>query len=396
MAPGSAEGLIQREIPLPDGGSYTLVLPAAGDDPVVAHYRQGRQVNEHLLACLATVLPSPGVVVDLGCHVGTFAVAAAALGHRVVAVDALARQVELVARSAEASGVQERLRVIQRGVSDRSGTAPFCDEGLFGAIVTDPERGKEVVSVRTDPVPALLAEAGLTVAGVDLIKMDIEGSELRAVAGMAHELSGGDGPMLLYESNPLTAELAGYSVEGLRTLLEALGYTSYRVEGDGYHPCAAREPQPEGWVDLLALTGRHRAARRLPLGEAWDRPRLLAQFDFWSKLPFAHCRAYVARTLLSHWDTLGDDGTAREILARLAGDEEAGVRAAVDAFRWEEPEERRERDEPEGQPGWEEAPEPPWVKQAREAAQATATAARDAAREAAQSAANAARRWLRR
>lgn len=336
MPSPSRDGTVESPLRLPGGDSCILVLPGGGRDPVVEQYRAGQQVNDHLVHCLRTVLPGPGVVVDLGCHVGTFSVAAAAIGHRVVAVDASVLHVELVTRSAEVNGLTGRLKVIHAAVSDRPGTVEFRDQGLFGAVNPDGSGSDaDACSVEAATVPALLARAGLTVDDVDLIKMDLEGSELRAVAGMAGQLAGGSGPMLLYESNPLTAARFHYSIDGLRTALGTLGYTSYRIEADGLFACPPTEPQPEAWVDLLALTDRHVRHRELPVHGPWADARLLGRFDFWSKVPHGDCRAYLATTLLSQWGRFAGQPLAEEILARLVRDDGPDVRQAVDRFRWE-------------------------------------------------------------
>ena len=355
MAHYSPEDLVERRVSLPNGATFALVLPpGAQHDPVVSEYLSGHQVNDHLVACVAQVLPSPGVVVDLGCHVGTFCVAAAALGHRVVGIDASERHVELVTHSARANAL-DGIPVVHRAISDRQGVATFGERGLFGAVVTGGKREEDSVEVKADTLPSVLDEVGLTLANVDLIKMDIEGSELLALSGMLGDLASEPKPMILYESNPLTAQRFGYSVEGLRTILEALGYTSYRIEEDGLHAAPATEPQPEAWVDVIALTERHRESLGQEVHDPWTQERLLRRFDFWSTVPHGDCRAHVARTLLANWGTFGETGLAREIIVRLAGDQGPDVQEAMASFRWEEL-----------------LDEPLWVRRAR----ATAHAAR--------------------
>ena len=324
---------MHAQVGLPDGTSFTLVLPEHSDDPVVGQYRDGQQVNDHLVNCLPAVLASPGVVVDLGCHVGTFALSAAALGHRVVAIDASASHVALVRTSARANQLEDRLSVIHAAVSDRPGLVGFRDQGLFGAVTPD-AHGPGVTTVEADTVPALLGRAGIELSGVDLIKMDLEGSELRAIAGMAGSLAGRPSPMLLYESNPLTAAGFQYSVAGLRTALEALGYTSHRFDADGLHACPALEPQPEAWVDLLALTDAHREQVTMPFHGPWDDPQLLDCFAFWSEVPHGNCRSYLATTLLAHWPRFAGQPQAEEILRRLVADPAPDVRQAVAQFPW--------------------------------------------------------------
>ena len=104
-----------------------------------------------------------------------------------------------------------------------------------------------------DTIGGLLARAEASIEEVGLIKMDVEGSELRALTGAAASLAAPGAPPIVYESNPMTAEPFGYSVDGIRTALEALGYRTYRRLGDAVFACPPTEAQPEAWVDLLAL-----------------------------------------------------------------------------------------------------------------------------------------------
>jgi FkbM family methyltransferase len=258
------------------GVDYDLVLPRRSDDPVVSAYLQGEAINEPLVELLRRVLPEPGTVLDLGCHVGTFSIAAAALGHRVVSVDASGTHADLVRASAEANGFGH-VTVIHSAVSDRRCTVRFSEQGLFGSVVHDGAG----VEIQADTPPALLAEAGCAVEDVEFIKMDIEGSELHALEGSEDWLSRPSAPPILYESNPGTAAPFGYSIEGIRVALEQLGYRSYRPEPDGLFLCPPREPQPEAWVDLLALKTTHGIEVREPIA----RTRLLQKFDEWSSDP---------------------------------------------------------------------------------------------------------------
>lgn len=294
--------------------AFDLVLPSDSSDPVIEAYRREEPLNEYLVELLRRLLPRPGTVLDLGCHVGTFALAAAALGHRVIAVDASAVHVELVRSSAELNGF-EGLVAIHSAISDRPGLVRFDEQGLFGHVIEDPKAGTEV---RAATVLEILSEADCRPESVDLIKMDIEGCELRALQGAADWLSDPSAPPILYESNPRTAAPLGYSTEGLRLALEELGYHSYRPEPDGLFLCPPDEPQPEAWVDLLALKGGQESSVRLGTREPLPRARLLAKFSDWSRDPNAEVRRYTAEELNSHWREFRWTREGRRIRRRLA------------------------------------------------------------------------------
>jgi FkbM family methyltransferase len=307
------------------GRSRRLVLPAVSQDPIVELYRNGEQANDYLIDLLERLFPEPTVVVDLGCHVGTFAVAAAALGHRVIAVDASPLHVELVRRSAQENGFAERVTVLHAAVSDAHGTVRFHEDGLFGAVSAAGDVGVEIPA-RT--VPELLATAGCELSDVALLKADVEGSELRALQGLTSLLIAPDAPAIVYESNPMTSEPFGFSVDGIRTALELVGYRTYRLGPAQLYTCPPLEPQPEAWIDLLALKPPHVERLGLPV-EPLPHDALVALFEHWAALPHANVRAYVAQTLIAGWSRAGQDARLVAVLERLAADEDPDVRRAT-------------------------------------------------------------------
>src|SRR5690242_6544138 len=66
------------------GHSFQLVLDADSTDPVARHYRAGVFCNAYMFDTLRPFLGRRGRLLDLGGHVGTCALAAAAAGHDVV------------------------------------------------------------------------------------------------------------------------------------------------------------------------------------------------------------------------------------------------------------------------------------------------------------------------
>ena len=302
-----------------------LALPAESEDPVVAAYGRGEVLNAYLTDLLVQLVPKPATVLDLGCHVGTFSVVAAALGHRVISIDASPLHVEAVRRSAELNGL-DRLTVIHAAVADRAKVVRFNEDGLFGAVVTD---GSGTMDVQADTVPALLATVGVDLDEVAFIKADVEGSELAALAGMAQHLAGPSAPPLVYESNPMTSTPMGFSVDGIRTALEVLGYRTYRADCGKFYVCPPLEPQPEAWVDLIALKEQHFAAAGLTPAGDWPRPALVDTIVTWAGLPHANVREYVAGLLARSWGDLGVEPKLQAVARTLAADDEPTVRAAM-------------------------------------------------------------------
>jgi hypothetical protein len=71
---------------------------------------------------------------------------------------------------------------------------------------------------------------------VDLVKLDLEGAELRALRG-ARRLLAERRPALLIELEPGHLERQGGSVAELESLLEGAGYVAFEIVPDGGRVC---------------------------------------------------------------------------------------------------------------------------------------------------------------
>ena len=114
-------------------------------------------------------LMKPGCrVLDLGAHIGTFSLAAAAHGCEVVSVEASPWNVALLQASIDKNSFGKQIRVANVAVSDFSGTLNFIQAGPFG-LVANP-----ALSDTTTTVPAVTGDDLLAQMGwdrVDLIKL---------------------------------------------------------------------------------------------------------------------------------------------------------------------------------------------------------------------------------
>ena len=170
---------------LPWGDTLDILLPDDFDFLAQHVMATHKYFPSHFELALDLAPPS-GVILDLGAHLGTFALAAAASGRRVIAVEASPRNVDLLRESARANGLDDALTVVPVAVSNREGTVRFQQEGAWGQI-TDSPWAANVVEVPVRTVPDILGDFGL--ARVDVVKLDVEGSEIAAIAGMSEMLS---------------------------------------------------------------------------------------------------------------------------------------------------------------------------------------------------------------
>ena len=275
---------------------------------------------------LPFALLKPGdVVIDLGAYIGTFSLAVAALGCKVLSVEASPYNAALLEASVTRNNFRQ-MRVVSAAISDRPGTLEFVQAGPFG-VVANP-----VVQTPTVPVPAVTVDDLLDELGggqVDLIKMDIEGSEVAAIRGMSRLLTRANAPPIFYESNGHTLWLFGQTPNRLLAALEEYGYTNYLVEPGQLVPVRASDLQAECNVDYLAV-------KQLPTDlQDWRIVPPMTLEETIDKVLSScthshhHCRTYIARALARADPAILFHPKVMEALESLRTDPNTEVRAAV-------------------------------------------------------------------
>ncbi|MCC6167023.1 MAG: FkbM family methyltransferase [Caldilineaceae bacterium] len=220
---------------------------------------------------LPDLVPSGSRVLDLGAHIGLFSLFAAASGYHVASVEASPANSQLLTQGVKHNGFSN-VQVLNLAVSDRIESVEFVQAGPYG-FVSNPYTHDPTISVSAISVDELLAR--IQWDRVAFIKMDIEGSEVKALRGMYHLLSRDDSPFILYESNGHTLHLFGETPNSLMSLLEQYGYRCYLVQPGLLTPVQSGDLQPECTVDYLAV--------KQPLGRLnkWrvQNPCLINKYD---------------------------------------------------------------------------------------------------------------------
>ncbi len=197
---------------------------------------------------LKELIPPGGRVLDLGAHIGTFSLYAASSGYHLLSVEASPYNAALFKQSVSRNQFGS-IKVVEKAVSDSAGTAEFIVAGPY-SLLAPPSFDSPRITVPMTTVGDILRAEGWD--RVDFIKMDIEGSEVAAIRGMAELLSGDHAPFILYESNGHTLRLFGETPEHLMATLEGFGYHCYLVDGNALIPCHSGELQMDVNVDYLA------------------------------------------------------------------------------------------------------------------------------------------------
>jgi FkbM family methyltransferase len=228
-------------------------------DPVAVCYRAGSLMHLGELADVLLAALRPGDrVLDLGAHIGGFALSAAAIGCEVIAVEASPRNAELLRRSV-AHNRFANCHVVEAAVADKPGSVAFTVRGPYGQVGV-PVEGQPMVTV-----PAVRADDVLREHGWDrvrFVKLDVEGFEIPALHGLERTLRRKDAPMIYFESNTHTLAMYGQTDADLKGTLRRYGYTIYDVG-----PRTLRRADRDGQRDVVT---DYLAAKRLPKElQAW-------------------------------------------------------------------------------------------------------------------------------
>jgi FkbM family methyltransferase len=262
-------------------------------------------------------LLTPGaVVLDLGAHIGTFALAAASLGCRVIAFEPSPRNAALLQASLAANHFDD-VTVVPAAVVAKPGTVRFRPEGAFGQISTG-NHDDRLIEVDAVTVPDVLAN--LEIGHVDAVKIDIEGSELGALEGMTELLVSDSAPPLVIEGNAHTLRHFGYTPGDLLARTEAAGYANYLFLFGQLVPVTPTSTQPRTVVDYLAV----KPTTELPAGWVVRPPlaphELAGELLAEARTGQPDKRAFVRRALDDAPDSLACEPAARLARALLALD----------------------------------------------------------------------------
>ena len=127
------------------------------------------------------------IVVDLGAHIGAFAVRAAGQAHegQVFAYEASEKNYALLTENRQLNGM-DNLQIENSAVSDKRGSMSLyrpVDNGSLGSLLHESSRFMETVHATT--FADIIAEHRLE--RIDLLKIDVEGSEYDILMNCTHQ-----------------------------------------------------------------------------------------------------------------------------------------------------------------------------------------------------------------
>lgn len=122
-----------------------------------------------------------GIVLDIGANIGSFSIYCASKGAIVYAVEPEPNNLVVLKENIELNGMKESITVFDYGISDFDGTAVIDNSG-GGSTIKDGKDGStiNVVSFNNFLIQNNIDE-------VDVLKVDIEGSEKDLILGASRE-----------------------------------------------------------------------------------------------------------------------------------------------------------------------------------------------------------------
>lgn len=295
-------------------------------DDITQMLRAGSYVLPPDFGLLTALVPPGGRVLDLGAHMGTFTLAAAAWGYQVLAVEASPTNAALLRQSVAANRFDSRVCVVESAVGDHPGAVEFVAAGPYGFVANEKVHAA-TVKVSLTTVQQILDEVGWD--RVDFIKLDVEGSEPAVLRGMADLLARPDAPPMIFEVNGYTLDFFGSSPQALLAQVEALGYRCYWTRWNRLASARATDIQPEVQADYLAVKQPLPPLRKWTVIPSSTPAELAQRFVAAASSSHPHLRWFAAQVMAQAPLDLLSRRAVIETLDRLAQDEEASVRAAA-------------------------------------------------------------------
>lgn len=241
--------------------------------------RLGLWVPSAWRLAIALAVERGEAVIDLGANLGRVCQEAAwGVGPkgRVHAFEPSPTVAERLRRRIERLGLESRVTVHRAAVGAEPGTATLYEYARRdgGASSVRPQQHVGGAPTAEHPVRVVTVDDCLgeeTGRRVALIKVDVEGAEIEALAGARRTISaaGRRRPVLVVEAAPVTQHGFGRGVDALLAAIHDLGYDTWACRPEGL--VAVRQagdlPPERRREDLLAIFSAHHA----PLLERLER-----------------------------------------------------------------------------------------------------------------------------
>jgi FkbM family methyltransferase len=196
----------------------------------------GEYEPEKMEAVRALVRPGMRFV-DVGANKGDFSLLAASLGAEVVCFEPEPSNCEWIRRSIALN--RYSIRVLEAAASDQNGRAQLhlgSKSGWHSLLHGLPNRACRAVEVETRTLDSIFDNQF-----VDVIKIDVEGAEMRVLRGAEATLRRNSKIVLLLDLHPQF----GVNVKEVVAFLRGLGFSFFRMEAPFNRPISEEETAGE-------------------------------------------------------------------------------------------------------------------------------------------------------
>lgn len=207
------------------GKKYFWVSDATATDNVSERAHEGLPWFPSELFCFAE--KGSGCFLDLGANIGGVSLALEACGWNGFAVEASEINCKLLEKSIFLNDAD--IVLCKMGVWKYTGSIYFLQAGPWGAILENGENREKAEKIDVLCLDDYERTNLCCIQSLDLIKMDIEGSEVAALEGMGNFLKQMDYPYIFAEANALAlSNTASNTVGDMIQKGAEYGYETYR------------------------------------------------------------------------------------------------------------------------------------------------------------------------
>jgi FkbM family methyltransferase len=211
-------------------GRYMLFVDTRGID-IAPHLIMNGVWETAYTTLFQRLIRPDGLVLDIGANHGVYAVLAAAAGARVAAFEPNPRLCDLVRRSVAVNGFSGRISVYEVALGDVDGEVHLAFDNAWpgGGHVVEAGSQQAGAPCRLLPLDSLFSDPNIV---VDLIKMDVEGTEGRALRGMHALLTRSPEVKIMMEFAPVMLNGHGVGPAAVVGMLRELGFRFWDIGTD--------------------------------------------------------------------------------------------------------------------------------------------------------------------
>jgi FkbM family methyltransferase len=205
--------------------SFFWVTRMESKDPISEDARNGLvDINEELKG----FFPKNSIFMDIGANIGAFCLSYAADGWTGYAIEASSNNANILRASIMLNDFD--IVLCEKAVYDKTGDIYFFQSGPYGFVKNSVTQGnyEKIECICLDDYKDTILK---DITHIDLIKMDIEGSELAAIRGMKKFLQNINYPPIFMERNLHCLNWQNETSVSFFREMNMLGYRPYCLEG---------------------------------------------------------------------------------------------------------------------------------------------------------------------